>query len=41
MKQRNYLEALKVNKNEDGETVPTLEITEVVIVHCNVVNNDY
>ena len=30
-----------INKNEDGEHVPHLEITEVVLVHCNIVNNDY
>ena len=26
---------------ENGENVPHLEITEVVLVHCNIVNNDY
>ena len=31
----------KVAKDEDGENVPHLEITEVVLVHCNTVNNDY
>ena len=31
----------KIPKDEDGENVPNLEITEVVLVHCNVVNNDY
>ena len=29
----------KITKN--GENVPHLEITEVVLVHCNIVNNDY
>ena len=31
----------KRNKDKNGENVPHLEITEVVLVHCNVVNNDY
>ena len=31
----------KMNKNENGENVPHLEITEVVLVHCNIVNNNY
>ena len=31
----------KVTKNKNGESVPHLEITEVVIVHCNTVNIDY
>ena len=31
----------KINKNENGENVPDLEITEVILVHCNIVNNDY
>ena len=29
------------NKINKGENVPHLEITEVVLVHCNIVNNDY
>ena len=28
-------------KNENGENVPNLEITKVVLVHCNIVNNSY
>ena len=28
-------------KDENGENVPHLEITEVVLVYCNIVNNDY
>ena len=28
-------------KDKNGENVPHLEITEVVLVHCNMVNNDY
>ena len=31
----------KIAKNENGENVPHLEITEVVLVHCNIVNNSY
>ena len=31
----------KRTKDENGENVPHLEITEVVLVHCNVVNNGY
>ena len=31
----------KTTKNENGENVPRLEINEVVLTHCNVVNNSY
>ena len=31
----------KVTKNENGKNVPKLEITEVVLLHCNIVNNSY
>ena len=31
----------KITKDKNGENVPHLEITEVVLVHCNMVNNDY
>ena len=31
----------KITKDENGENAPHLEITEVVLVHCNIVNNDY
>ena len=31
----------KITKNENGENLPNLEITEVVLVHCNIVNHDY
>ena len=31
----------KITKNENGENVLYLEITEVVLIHCNVVNNSY
>ena len=29
----------KISKDKDGENVPQLEITEVVLIHCNIVNN--
>ena len=31
----------KITKDKNRENVPHLEITEVVLVHCNMVNNDY
>ena len=31
----------KKTKDKNGENVPHLEITEVGLVHCNIVNNDY
>ena len=31
----------KIIKDKNGENVPHLQITEVVLVHCNIVNNDY
>ena len=31
----------KITKDKNGENVPNLEITEVVLVHCNIVSNDY
>ena len=31
----------KITKDKNGENVPRLEITEVILVHCNIVNNDY
>ena len=31
----------KINKDKNGENVPHLQITQVVLVHCNIVNNDY
>ena len=30
-----------VDKDKDGEDVPKLESAEVVLVHCNLVNNSY
>ena len=34
-------ETMKITKDKNGEHVPYLEITEVVLIHCNVVNNSY
>ena len=31
----------KITKHKNGENIPHLEITELVLVHCNIVNNDY
>ena len=31
----------KITKDKSGENVPHLEIVELVLVHCNFVNNDY
>ena len=31
----------RITKDKNGEDVPHLEITEVVLVHCNMVSNDY
>ena len=31
----------KITKNENGENVPRLKVTEVVLVHCNIVNDNY
>ena len=30
----------KTTKNKNGENVPHLEITEVALVHCNIVRNN-
>ena len=30
----------KITKDKNGENVPHLEITEVVLLHCNIVNNE-
>ena len=29
------------DRDKDGEIVPKLESVEVVLVHCNLVKNDY
>ena len=31
----------KITKDKNGENVPHLEITEVILIHCNILNNDY
>ena len=31
----------KITKDKNGENLPHPKITEVVLVHCNMVNNDY
>ena len=31
----------KITKDKHGENVPYLEITEVILVHCDVANNSY
>ena len=30
-----------ITMNKNGENVPHLEINEVVLIHCNIANNDY
>ena len=32
---------ITIAKDENGENMPYLEISEVVLVHCNIVNNNY
>ena len=32
---------IKITKDKSGENVPHLEITELILVRCNLVNNDY
>ena len=31
----------KITKDKHGENVPHLQVAEIVLVHCNLVNNDY
>ena len=31
----------KIKKDKNGENMPYLEITEVKLVHCNIINNRY
>ena len=40
MKRRGSAE-IKITTDKNGENVPHLEIVELVLVHCNLVNNDY
>ena len=32
---------IKITKDENGENISHSEITEVLLVHCNIANNDY
>ena len=32
---------MKITKDKNGENISYLESTEVVLIHCNVVNNSY
>ena len=32
---------IRITKHKNGDKVPRLEITEVALIHCNVVNNSY
>ena len=31
----------KIIKNRNGENVPHVEITKVLLIYCNIFNNDY
>ena len=31
----------EINKDKNNENVPHLEVVELVVVHCNLINNDY
>ena len=31
----------KITKDKNGENVPHLKVVELVLIHCNLVNNDY
>ena len=31
----------KITKDENGENVLHLEITKVILIHCDIANNDY
>ena len=31
----------KITKDKNGENVPHLEIVELALIHCNLVNNNY
>ena len=31
----------KLTKYENGENVPCLEVNEVILIHCNIINNSY
>ena len=38
---RKLLGSTKSKITKDGKNVSHLEITEVILVHCNIVNNNY
>ena len=31
----------KINRDKNDENVPKLGVTKVVLIHCNIVKNDY
>ena len=31
----------KITKDKNGENVPHLEIAELILIHCNLVNHNY
>ena len=31
----------KITKDKNGKNVPHLEVAELILVHCNIVDNDY
>ena len=31
----------KITENENDENVPNLEIAEIVLIHCNIIDNNY
>ena len=31
----------KITKDKNGKNLPNLEVTEIVLVHCTIVNNEY
>ena len=31
----------QITKDGNGENIPHLEMIEVVLIHCNIINNDY
>ena len=41
LKQQSRSTKSKITKDENGENVPHLKITDVVLIHCNIVNNNY
>ena len=31
----------KITKDKNGKNVPHLEMADIILVHCNIVNNSY